>query len=380
MSDRPGAPALKIGILGSRGIPNHYGGYEQFAEYLSLGLVEKGHEVSVYVSSLHPYRETSWRGVRLIRKKDPENRLGPFGQFVYDYHCLRDARRRGFDVLLQLGYTSSAVWYRLWPKDAVNIVHLDGLEWKRSKYSRPVRYFLKKMEACVTRRADALIADSPAIRDYTFRTYGCESEMVAYGAETGLEDDPRRLETFGLAPKAYFLVISRFVPENNLEIILEGYLAANSGIPLVVIGNTDNRYGRRLIRRYNQPGVRFAGPVFDKPALDTLRINAALYFHGHSVGGTNPSLLEAMACKTPVCAHRNVFNAAVLGPDAFYFSNPQELAGVIRGLDAETRVGDWVRANYRKIEEEYQWKGVVERMEGVFWGVLGGRRQMLDSG
>ncbi len=375
MSDRPGFPALKIGILGCRGIPNHYGGYEQFAEYLSLGLVEKGHEVYVYISTLHPYRENHWRGVRLIRKKDPEDRLGPFGQFVYDYHCLRDARRRGFDVLLQLGYTSSAVWYRLWPKDAVNIVHLDGLEWKRNKYSRLVRYFLKKMEALVVRRADALIADSPAIRDYTRRTYNRDSAQVAYGAETGLRADPRHLEALGLEPHRYFLAISRFVPENNLEMILEGFLKAPQ-VPLVLIGNLDNRYGRRLAKRFNHPSIRFAGAIYDKPALDSLRTYARLYFHGHSVGGTNPSLLEAMACKTPVCAHRNDFNAAVLGADAFYFSDSDELGRVIREQepDAGARVKDWVAANYRKIEEQYRWKEVVEKLEAFFWWTAYGRR------
>ena len=125
---------IKIGILGTRGIPNAYGGFEQFAQYLAAGLVKMGHSVTVYNSSTHPFRESNWEGVEIVHCYDPENKIGTAGQFVYDYNCIRDAAKRNFDILLQLGYTSSSVWHRYWPKNAVNIVNMDGLEWKRTKY------------------------------------------------------------------------------------------------------------------------------------------------------------------------------------------------------------------------------------------------------
>jgi len=130
---------MKIGILGSRGIPNHYGGFEQFAGHLSTGLVKQGAEVWVYCSHDHPYTGESWNGVHLIHCYDPERSIGALGQFVYDFNCIRDSRKRDFDIILQLGYTSSSVWHRLLPEKPVVITNMDGLEWKRSKYSRAGR-------------------------------------------------------------------------------------------------------------------------------------------------------------------------------------------------------------------------------------------------
>ncbi len=137
---------LKIAILGCRGIPNRYGGFEQFAEKLSVGLVEGGHQVWVYNSHNHPCRDALWRGVHRVLCYDPEYRLGQFGQFIYDWNCIRDSRRRGFDIILQLGNTSSSVWHRQLPRASVVVTNMDGLEWKRSKYNRPVQRFLKYAE------------------------------------------------------------------------------------------------------------------------------------------------------------------------------------------------------------------------------------------
>lgn len=121
---------MKIGLLGTRGIPNRYGGFEQIVEYLSAGLSEKNHEVFVYNSHNHPYKEKKWSGVNIIHCKDPEYRFGTAGQFIYDLNCINDARKRRFDVLLHLGYTSDSIWHRRWPKNAINIVNMDGMEWK----------------------------------------------------------------------------------------------------------------------------------------------------------------------------------------------------------------------------------------------------------
>ena len=120
---------LRIAILGTRGIPNHYGGFEQFAEYLSSGLVQRGHEVYVYNSSQHPYTEKEWNGVQIIHCADPEHKLGTFGQFIYDLNCINDSRKRDFDILLHLGYTSDSIWHWRWPQKTVNMVNVDGMEW-----------------------------------------------------------------------------------------------------------------------------------------------------------------------------------------------------------------------------------------------------------
>ena len=122
---------MKIAILGTRGIPNYYGGFEQFAQHLSEYLVNKGHEIIVYNSHTHPYQEGEWNGVKIVHCKDPEDKIGAAGQFIYDLNCIIDSRKRDFDIILQLGYASSAIWYFLFPKKAIVITNMDGLEWKK---------------------------------------------------------------------------------------------------------------------------------------------------------------------------------------------------------------------------------------------------------
>ena len=174
---------MKIGILGTRGIPNAYGGFEQFAEHLSIGLLQRGHEVFVYNSSLHPYKDEEWKNVKIIHCRDLENKIGTAGQFVYDLNCIRDARKRDFDILLHLGYTSDSVWHRMWPEKTINIVNMDGLEWKRSKYNFLTKKFLKWAELFAAKHADFLIADSPAIQEYLLKKYHKTSAYIPYGAE-----------------------------------------------------------------------------------------------------------------------------------------------------------------------------------------------------
>src|SRR5258705_2223005 len=162
---------LKIGIIGTRGIPNHYGGFEQFEELLSFSLSQRGHEVAVYNSSLHPWQKKDWNGVQIIHCRDWEHKIGTAGQFFYDLNCINDARKRNFDVLLHLGYTSDSVWHWRWPKNTVNIVNMDGLEWQRSKYNKPTQRFLKWAESLAAKNAHTLVADSIGIQEYLFGKY-----------------------------------------------------------------------------------------------------------------------------------------------------------------------------------------------------------------
>ena len=151
---------MRVAILGTRGIPNNYGGFEQFAEHLSKGLVELGYEVTVYNTHDHPYLSPYWGKVRLIHKWNPERYTGTLGQFIYDLLCILDSRKRKFDIILQLGYTSSSVWGWLLPSRSVIVTNMDGLEWKRSKYGKNVQRFLKVAEKLAIKTSDFLISDS----------------------------------------------------------------------------------------------------------------------------------------------------------------------------------------------------------------------------
>ncbi len=359
---------LRIGILGTRGIPNHYGGFEQFAAYLSKGLVEKGHEVTVYNSHDHPYKQNSWNGVNIIHCYDPENLIGTAGQFMYDLNCITDARKRRFDILLVLGYTSSSVWARLYSKQSIVITNMDGLEWKRTKYSRPVQRFLQYAEKLAIKFSHRLVADSLPIKDYLDKKYKADATYISYGAELPGKVNEAVLTQYGVSNGNYFLLIARMEPENHIEMILDGLSKHEGKQKVLVVGDTANAYGKKLVTKFrNEENIRFAGTIYDRSDLDTLRTCCVLYFHGHSVGGTNPSLLEAMACGTLICAHDNPFNRAVLGNDAFYFASAEDVAQVSSNMPGQIMVREMMIANnLEKIRNDHSWEKIISAYEQLF--------------
>jgi glycosyltransferase involved in cell wall biosynthesis len=375
--------AMKIGILGTRGIPNHYGGFEQFTERLSVGLIQRGHEVWVYNSHTHPVKDKIWQGVNRVLCFDPECLLGTPGQFIYDLNCILDSQRRDFDIILQLGYTSSSVWHNLLPRRSKIVTNMDGLEWQRSKYSRPARRFLHWAERLAVTSSDALIADSEAIRDYLGTKYRVKSSYIPYGADPFQSPDEGALAEFGVDPWRYFLVIARMQPDNHIAEIIRGVLLSDSDFPLLVIGNTGNTYGRFLVRSFQGDRIRFPGPVFDKQKLDNLRYFSRLYFHGHSSGGTNPSLLEAMAASATICAHDNLFNREVLGDHGFFFRDQAAVAGAINEVFRDPGFAKAKTRNLARIRSSYRWDHVIGAYEKLFTGLLhvvaNGHRKVQDD-
>lgn len=362
--------SLRIGILGTRGIPNRYGGFEQCAEYLATDLVNRGHRVWVYNSHDHEYKGKEYKGVEIIHCYDPEKKMGTFGQFIYDLNCIRDARKRNFDILLQLGYTSNSIWHWLWPGNQKNIVNMDGLEWKRSKYNKYVQRFLKSAEKWAALHGDVLIADSPGIQKHLQETYNKLSVFIAYGAEVFATPDETVIRGYGLQPQGYNLLIARMEPENNIEMIIKGHLASGTDKPLIVVGKTENDFGTYLVNTYGTQ-IRFTGGIYDTKAINNLRYYSHLYFHGHSVGGTNPSLLEAMACNALIAANQNIFNEAILGKDAFYFSDEQEVAEIIRQTGSKDSYADKLDNNTEKIRRQYNWQRITDQYEEVFLKSIG---------
>ena len=357
---------MKIGILGTRGIPNAYGGFEQFAQYLAQGLLQKGHEIWVYNSSDHPYQNEQWNGIHIIHCKDLESSIGTAGQFVYDFNCIRDARRRDYDILLHLGYTSNSIWHRLWPRSGPNIVNMDGLEWKRSKYNKLTQKFLKKAEAWAAQNSDVLIADSIGIQEYLATEYKKPSIYIPYGAEILEDFDSDIVAKCDLKPGEYFLLIARMEPENNIEIILRGDLQSSQPYPIVLIGSIKNKFGQYLSHTYGNPNIRFLGAIYDSNIINNLRFFSRLYFHGHSVGGTNPSLLEAMACHCNIAAHENIFNKNILTNSAYYFSTWEDIVQIInQPADVEIIAGR-KKNNLEKIKKVYKWNKIIDDYEKVF--------------
>ncbi|HTE00457.1 MAG TPA: DUF1972 domain-containing protein [Mucilaginibacter sp.] len=363
---------LRIAILGTRGIPNHYGGFEHISEYVSAGLVKRGHSVTVYNSHNHPYTADTWNGVRIKHCYDPEFKIGTAGQFIYDLNCIMDARKEKYDVVLMMGYTSSSIWGRLYPKDSIIISNMDGLEWKRSKYSKSVQQFLKYAEKLAIKYSQYYISDSRVIKDYLESKYHITSDYIPYGAEVYTDEEREQFDTADALKEDYFLLMARMEPENNIETILEGFNNSNSPKNFKVLGDTSNRFGKFITHKFkNDERIQFKGSIFDTAKVRALQNNSYLYFHGHSVGGTNPSLLEAMASEALIAAHNNPFNKSVLHTDAFYFSDANEVQQIVETVQRKEIEKNMVKNNLHKIAFQFNWETIIDQYESLILDCYG---------
>ncbi len=371
MSPAGAASGLRIAILGTRGIPAGYGGFETFAEQLSVRLAARGHHVTVYAEAegraSGPDRDH--QGVRVRERRRPA--WGPASTLAYDCACLWDARR-GFDLVYMLGY--GAAWACWLPRACSGTpvwINVDGLEWARSKWSWPARVYLRAMEWLATRSATRLIADAQAIAARMRQRYprGAPCSFAAYGAASApAAADAAALDRFGLAPGGYLLAVARPEPENHLLEIIEGCNRHAGALPLAVVGDVQDRtpYQRRLLALAGER-VRFIGGVYDARQLQALRLHAAAHLHGHSVGGTNPSLLEALACGNWVIAHDNPFNREVARDAADYFGDPAALARALSRLataSAPERQARSARAR-QIVAAHYTWEQIADRYEAL---------------
>jgi len=363
---------MKIAILGTRGIPNNYGGFEQCAEYLSIGLVEKGHQVTVYSPDFHPYKEDIYKGIRIIRKASPQSFFGnSASNFIYDYFCFKDAVRKDFDIILELGLITSALSIIFCNhKNKVIVTNLDGLEWKRSKWNNIVQKITKSLEKYGVKHSDYLIADNVGIQEYIFDEYNRNSEFIPYGAIDTVIPNPNCLKEFGLIPDNYVLSIARLEPENNLEIMFDGYITSGIKTPYFVVGNHLTEYGDFLKDKYRNTGIIFLGGIFNKHHLDNIRYYSSFYLHGHSVGGTNPALLEAMAANTFILAHDNQFNKSVINLNAYYFKNANTLGALLKDKDILKNKIEFAKNNLKRIDEVYRWSIIVNQYESYFKKIL----------
>lgn len=372
VSGAEGAPAarLRVAILGSRGIPANYGGFETFAEQLAIRLASRGHHVTVYAECGEaPVADSLYRGVRVRFRQRP--RWGAASVLAYDCACLWDARQ-GYDLVYMLGY--GAAWACWWPRlfGTPVWINVDGLEWARSKWGWAARTYLRCMEWAATKAATRLIADAQAIAR-RFRTVypgGAPSSFIAYGAELA---DPRAadasaLTTWQLQAHGYLLVVARPEPENHVLEIIQGYLLHGGDWPLIVVGDVSGAtpYQRQL-KALASERVRFVGGIYDAALLQTLRLHAACYLHGHSVGGTNPSLLEALACGNWVIAHDNPYNREVARDAAEYFTTPDQLARHLDRLKDEGAAQQSLRAARARaiVTEHYTWDGIADAYEAL---------------
>lgn len=366
---------MKIAVLGSRGIPNRYGGFEEMAAQVSPMWVAAGHQVVVYTTSDHPERMESYKGVELRYIFNPEGTLGLAGQFIYDLLCLRDTQKEHFDVILQLGYTTSGIWSFLWPVEKT-VTNMDGLEHQRAKYSGPLAAFLRWSEKRAAKRSKLLIADNPEIATY-LKKYEQPTVTIAYGTEV-VERSEAQLEVLEawskeqemeLVPGTYALHIGRVQKDNHVHEILEA--AKNSGAELVAVGDYSTAYGKLLKDAYSSVDhIHFPGTLYDKTVLNALRSHCKFYVHGHSAGGTNPALLEALGCGCFVLAHGNPFNASVLGGLGGLWNSEEELTtqlGLSPKKELAKKQGEMAQ---QRMKEHFRWEQIAEQYIQAFERML----------
>jgi len=325
-----------LSILGTRGLPSAHSGFESFVARLAPYLVAQGWDVAVFCQDETGQGAAEWQGVRLVQF--PDARGGSLGSIIFDANSVW--RAAGEDrLVLTMGYNTAVFGILLRLRGRKNIYNMDGIEWRRAKWSLPVKawFFVNELLACVF--GNHLIADHPGIASHLSRRFaGGKTTMIPYCADPVPEADPALLAPFGVSPDRYALMICRPEPENSILDIVRAFSQKPRGQKLVVLGNyrpETNPYHRLVLAAASEE-VMFPGAIFDPAIVGALRRFARVYVHGHQVGGTNPSLVEALAAPAPVLARDNHFNRWVAGPSAFYFRDGRDCEAAIAQVLALT--------------------------------------------
>jgi len=355
--------SLTIAMIGTRGVPATYGGFETAVEEIGRRLVDRGHKVIVYCRNPKQTMK-EYRGIHLVN--------------------LPVLRRKSLETLTHT--TFSVAHAVIWRPDLVFLfnaanapllpvlkgfhipvaVHVDGIEWKRAKWQGAGRHYYRWAERTCAKSGLDIIADSRGIVAHLRHEYSVESHFIPYGAPI-LQVEKSRLIEHSLESRKYHLVVARFEPENHVLEIIRGFVASDASYNLVVVGGAPYSAEYEIQVREaakNDPRIQFIGGLFDQDMLDQLYGNAASYLHGHSVGGTNPSLLRALGAGTNSIAFDVAFNREVAGEDGKYFTTPEDLGPIL--LHAESNPEEWHARGLRmreRMSELYCWEEVTDGYE-----------------
>lgn len=371
-NERNRTSTLRVAILGTRGIPAQYGGFETFAERLATGLVARGFDITVFCEAKQQPALELFEGVKLRYVSAPA--LGPLRTILYDV-CSLWAARSGYDVVYMLGYGVAPFCAipRLWGTEVW--INPDGLEWARAKWGSIARFYFRLMEWAAMYSPNRVIADCEAIAASLARRHGKlpAHSVIAYGCDV-IEAPPsiHSLSHWGLVPRGYYLVVCRLEPENHVLEILQAFQRSNSNKQLVIVGNhlATTKYVAQL-RTVKDDRIRMIGTVFDQAKLSCLRYHSFAYLHGHSVGGTNPSLLEAMGCGNPIFAHDNPFNRETLRDSGLYFSSVAELTQIVDRADEDSTSLERLReASRSRARTNYRWSSIISAYVAILEKVV----------
>jgi glycosyltransferase involved in cell wall biosynthesis len=294
---------LRIAMIGTRGVPARYGGFETCVEEVGRRLVERGHDVVVFCRPDGVSPDGDHLGMRRVIL--PVVRRRSLETLAHTALSVRHQAARDVDVALVFNAANSLFLPVLRARGIPVATHVDGLEWQRGKWGPIGRRFYRLAERLAVRWSDALIADARGIADYYQTEFGARTTQIAYGAPINESDDADKLAPLGLTSDGYHLVVARLEPENHVREIVLGYTASQARLPLVVVGSAP--YGAAYTARIEAAAddrVRLLGGIWDQDQLDQLYRHARTYLHGHSVGGTNPSLLPWPRSGSPIGSAR----------------------------------------------------------------------------
>jgi glycosyltransferase involved in cell wall biosynthesis len=358
----------KIAIIGTVGLPACYGGFETLAEQLVSQLGNEM-DITVYCSTYgYPAekRKSMWKSAKLVWLPIKANGVGGI---IYDAVSILHALFFT-NTLLVLGVPGAFLLplVKIFTNKKV-IVNIDGLEWSRQKWGKAAKWFLKYNEKIAVKWADEVVTDNAAIQKYALERYGKHTNLITYGGDQAksLPLTPEIEEKYPFVLQRYAFTVCRIEPENNIEMLLQAFEASNK-IPLVVVGNWySSEYGKHLKYKYTgNDNILLYDPIYDLNILNRLRANAAIYMHGHSAGGTNPSLVEAMHLGVPIVAYDVIFNRVTTHHSAFYFGSKAELCTVLTFLDFDL-FGESAREMHEIAKEHYTWKLISRKYADLIY-------------
>src|SRR3954452_1669059 len=368
-NDRGAFPApsntLRIAMLGTRGVPARYGGFETAVEEVGRRLAARGHEVVVYCRTVpgQNARPAEHLGMRLIHL--PAARTRSLETLSHSALSVGHLLAHRPEAAIVFNAANAPLLPALRAARVPVATHVDGLEWKRAKWGRTGRRYYRVAEAMAVRWSDVLIADAQRIADYYRREFDAPTTLLTYGAPL-IAPGTDRLAELGLAPGQYHLVVARFEPENHVDVIVDGYRRSAAAKPLVVVGSAPyaDEYTAR-VHGLADDRVRFLGGVWDQVQLDQLYAHTYTYLHGHSVGGTNPSLLRAIGAGAAVVAYDVDFNREVAAEAGSYFRDADGVARLLGAVEGDPAGVAAAGARARELAARYDWDDVAAGYEAL---------------
>lgn len=371
---------IRVGLIGTVGVPGRYGGMETLAHHLVLQLADT-YDLTVY-NSKQAYqsheRHPEWEGAKIVYIPLKANGIQ---SIPYDIISMLHAIHRN-DVLIILGVSGCILlpFLKLFFPSKKLLVNIDGLEWRRPKWGKLAKAYLKLAERISVAFADEIVTDNQAITNYVIQEYESKSNLIAYGGDhtAPVESTESDFEKFPFLKGKYAMKVCRIEPENNVHVVLEAF-EQYKAMPLVLVGNWDNSaYGRDLFRKYaSHDHIFLFPPIYDPEMLNKFRSNSYVYLHGHEAGGTNPSLVEAMSLGLPVIAFDVNFNRESTLDEALYFKNANELAFHLKTLTQFKR--DQLAENMETIASvQYSWKSIAKKYEKTIEQAMGGTEQINE--